>query len=52
VGITALGDTIREAINSAYSVTQGISWGRNDYHYRKDIAMKYAHLSKQAHFFP
>jgi phosphoribosylamine---glycine ligase len=52
LGVTALGDTIRKALNSAYSVTRRISWGRNDYHYRKDIAMKYAHISKQARFFP
>ena len=52
LGVTALGDTIRKAKNSAYLVAQKISWGRSDYHYRKDIAMKYAHLSKQAHFFP
>ena len=52
LSVTALGNTIRKAIDNAYSAVQRISWGRNDYHYRKDIAMKYSHVNKQACFFP
>ncbi|HYZ50436.1 MAG TPA: phosphoribosylglycinamide synthetase C domain-containing protein, partial [Nitrososphaeraceae archaeon] len=52
LGVTALGSTVRNAINNAYSAVQKISWGTNDYYYRKDIAMKYSNVHKQACFFP
>src|ERR1051325_432099 len=51
LGVTALGCTVRSAINHAYSAVRQISWGTNDYHYRKDIAMKYSNVDKQARFF-
>jgi phosphoribosylamine--glycine ligase len=52
LGVTALGCTIKKAINNAYSAVQTISWGRNDYYYRKDIAMRYSNINKQACCFP
>ena len=48
LGVTALGCTIRRAINKAYSAVQRISWGRNDHYYRKDIARRYSHVNRQA----
>jgi phosphoribosylamine---glycine ligase len=51
LGVTALGCTVRSAINNAYSAVRQISWGTKDYHYRKDIAMKYSNVDKQARFF-
>jgi phosphoribosylamine---glycine ligase len=51
LGVTALGCTVRSAINNAYSAVRQISLGTNDYHYRKDIAMKYSNVDKQARFF-
>lgn len=52
LGVSALGSTLRNAINNAYSAVRKISWGTNDYYYRKDIAMKYSKVHKQACFFP
>jgi phosphoribosylamine---glycine ligase len=52
LGVTALDDTIRKAVNKAYSAVQTISWGRNEYYYRKDIASRYFNLNKQACCFP
>lgn len=51
LGVTALGCTVKSAINNAYSAVRQISWGTKDYHYRKDIAMKYSNVDKQARFF-
>ena len=51
LGVTALGCTVRSAIKNAYSAVRQISWGTKDYHYRKDIAMKYSNVDKQARFF-
>ncbi|HZA06084.1 MAG TPA: phosphoribosylglycinamide synthetase C domain-containing protein, partial [Nitrososphaeraceae archaeon] len=52
LGVTALGCTIRKAINNAYSAVQRISWGRNDHYYRRDIAIRYTNVNKQACCFP
>ena len=52
LGVTALGYTVRNAIDNAYSAVRRISWGRKDYHYRKDIANRYSNVDKQACFFP
>ena len=52
LGVTALGRTIRNARNTAYSAVQRISWGRNDQNYRKDIARRYSNVNKQACYFP
>ena len=38
LGVTALGDTISEAVDQAYSAVECIKW--KDVHYRKDIGMK------------
>ena len=51
LGITALGDSVAEARNNAYSTVHGISWGKNDYYYRTDIAMKHSNVRKPASFF-
>ncbi len=51
LGVTALGYTVRNAIDNAYSAVRRISWGRNDYHYRKDIANRYSNVDKQACLF-
>jgi phosphoribosylamine--glycine ligase len=51
LGITALGDSLAEARNNAYSTVHGISWGKNDYYYRTDIAMKHSNVRKPASFF-
>ena len=40
LGVTALGYSIKEAINHAYSAVHKIRWGENNQYYRKDIAMK------------
>ena len=40
LGVTALGYSIEQARNKAYSAVHKISWGDNDQYYRKDIAMK------------
>lgn len=38
LGVTALGDTVKAAINRAYKAAAKISW--KDVHFRKDIGMK------------
>lgn len=40
LGVTALGSSIEQATNNAYSAVHKISWGENGQYYRKDIAMK------------
>jgi phosphoribosylamine--glycine ligase len=40
LGVTALGHSIEQARNNAYSAVHKISWGDNGQYYRKDIAMK------------
>jgi phosphoribosylamine--glycine ligase len=40
LGVTALGHSIEQARNNAYSAVHKISWGYNSQYYRKDIAMK------------
>ena len=40
LGITALGRSIKQARQNAYSAVQKISWGNNGQYYRNDIAMK------------
>ena len=48
LGVTALGGTIKDAINNAYDVIKQISWGTNYMFYRTDIASKFAHVDKKA----
>lgn len=48
LGVTALGGTIKDAINNAYDVVKRISWGTNHMFYRADIARKFAHVDKEA----
>jgi phosphoribosylamine--glycine ligase len=38
IGVTALGNTIQQAIDKAYFNVRKISWGNNQQTYRKDIA--------------
>jgi phosphoribosylamine---glycine ligase len=52
LAVTALGCNIRMTIHNAYSAVQRISWGRNEHYYRKDIAMRYSNVNKQACCFP
>ena len=40
LGVTALGHSIEQARQNAYSAVQKISWGDNSQFYRNDIAMK------------
>ena len=47
LGVTALGNGPREAIDKAYSAVRKIRWGENDQYYRTDIA-KRALLSPSA----
>jgi phosphoribosylamine--glycine ligase len=51
LGVTALGSSIRKAKNNAYSVVKRISRRRNQYYYRKDIALRYSNINKQAYCF-
>lgn len=51
LGVTALGGTIKDAINNAYDVIKQISWGTNYMSYRTDIASKFAHVDKKAFSF-
>jgi phosphoribosylamine--glycine ligase len=54
LGITALGDTIAKATNTAYSAVHRISWGeKNEYchYYRTDIAKKHSNDEKPASLF-
>lgn len=48
LGVTALGGTIKDAINNAYDVVKRISWGTNHMFYRADIARKFADVDKEA----
>jgi phosphoribosylamine---glycine ligase len=48
LGVTALGGTVKDAINNAYDVVKRISWGTNHMFYRADIARKFAHVDKEA----
>ena len=48
LGVTALGGTIKDAINNAYDVVKRISWGTDHMFYRADIARKFAHVDKEA----
>jgi phosphoribosylamine--glycine ligase len=48
LGVTALGGTIKEAINDAYDVVKRISWETSHMFYRADIARKFAHVDKEA----
>jgi phosphoribosylamine--glycine ligase len=48
LGVTALGCTVKDAINNAYDVVKRISWGTNHMFYRADIARKFAHDDKEA----
>lgn len=48
LGVTALGGTVKDAINNAYYVVKRISWGTNHMFYRADIARKFAHVDKEA----
>ena len=40
LGVTALGDDVKTAIDNAYSAVRKIRWGKNDHYYRKDIAIR------------
>ena len=52
LGVTALGDNIRKAIDKAYSAVGKIYWGQNECYYRRDIAIKHSNIKKPASFFP
>jgi phosphoribosylamine---glycine ligase len=40
LGVTALGQDARNAIDNAYSAVRKIRWGENDHYYRTDIARR------------
>jgi phosphoribosylamine--glycine ligase len=40
LGVTALGEDARKAIDNVYSAVGKIRWGENDQHYRTDIARR------------
>jgi phosphoribosylamine---glycine ligase len=40
LGVTALGENAKNAIENAYSAAKKIRWGENDYYYRTDIARR------------
>jgi phosphoribosylamine--glycine ligase len=40
LGVTALGEGVRNAIDNAYSAVRKIRWGENDHYYRTDIARR------------
>jgi phosphoribosylamine--glycine ligase len=40
LGVTALGEDVRNAIDNAYSAVRKIRWGENDHYYRTDIARR------------
>jgi phosphoribosylamine---glycine ligase len=40
LGVTALGEDARNAIDNAYSAVRKIRWGENDHYYRSDIARR------------
>jgi len=41
LGVTSLGNTIKETIIKSYSNVEKINWGNNKQYYRKDIAKKH-----------
>jgi phosphoribosylamine--glycine ligase len=40
LGVTALGEDVRNAIDNAYSAVRKIRWGENGHYYRTDIARR------------
>jgi phosphoribosylamine--glycine ligase len=40
LGVTALGEGVRNAIDNAYSAVRKIRWGENGHYYRTDIARR------------
>jgi phosphoribosylamine--glycine ligase len=40
LGVTALGEDIRRAIDNVYSAVRKIRWGENGHYYRTDIARR------------
>lgn len=40
LGVTALGEDVRNALDNAYSAVRKIRWGENDHYYRTDIARR------------
>jgi phosphoribosylamine---glycine ligase len=40
LGVTALGEDAKTAINNAYSTVRKIRWGKDEQYYRRDIAKR------------